>query len=43
VQYHLNHKYKDRLQENLDLFGEVKKSGIAFTPHGINQEYTKMG
>ncbi|HMN48905.1 MAG TPA: glycosyltransferase [Ignavibacteriaceae bacterium] len=35
VQYHLYHKLQDRLQVNLDLFEEVKKSGIAYTPFGL--------
>ncbi len=35
VQYHLFHKMQKRLQKNLDLFNEVKKSGLANTPFGI--------
>lgn len=35
VQYHLYHKLQERLQKNLDLFEEVKKSCLAFTPFGI--------
>ncbi len=35
VQYHLYHKLQERPQENLDLFEEVKKNKIAFTPFGI--------
>ena len=37
VQYHLYHKLQERPQKNLDLFEEVKKSGKAFTPYGINR------
>ena len=37
VQYHLNHKYQERLQKNLDLFEEVKKSHLAFTPFWPNK------
>ncbi|HSL89537.1 MAG TPA: glycosyltransferase [Ignavibacteriaceae bacterium] len=35
VQYHLYHKMQKRPQKNLDLFEEVKKSRLAFTPYGI--------
>ena len=35
VQYHLYHKLQERLQKNLDLFDEVKKSSIAYTPFGL--------
>jgi glycosyltransferase involved in cell wall biosynthesis len=35
VQYHLFHKLQERLQKNLDLFEEVKKSRLAFSPFGI--------
>jgi len=35
VQYHLYHKPQERLQKNLDLFDEVKKSRIAYTPFGL--------
>lgn len=35
VQYHLYHQLQERLQKNLDLFEEVKKSRAAFTPFGI--------
>jgi glycosyltransferase involved in cell wall biosynthesis len=35
VQYHLYHKLQERLQKNLDLFEEVKKSSIAYTPFGL--------
>lgn len=35
VQYHLHHKLQERLQKNLDLFNEVKKSGVSFTRYGI--------
>jgi len=35
VQYHLYHKLQERLQKNLDLFGEVKKSNLTYTPFGL--------
>ena len=35
IQYHLYHKLQERLQKNLDLFEEVKKSRLAFTPLGL--------
>lgn len=35
VQYHLYHKLQERLQKNLDLFEEIKKSSIAYTPFGL--------
>ncbi|MHB1686929.1 MAG: glycosyltransferase [Ignavibacteriaceae bacterium] len=35
VQYHLYHKIQERPQKNLDLFEEVKKSNLSFTPYGI--------
>ncbi len=38
VQYHLYHKRQERLQVNLDLFKDVKKNGIAFTPFGISRQ-----
>lgn len=37
VQYHLYHKLQERLQKNLDLFEEVKKSKIAYTPSGLKK------
>jgi len=37
VQYHLYHKLQERLQKNLDLFEEVKRSDIAFTPFGLKK------
>lgn len=37
VQYHLYHKLQERPQKNLDLFAEIKESGLAYTPFGINQ------
>lgn len=37
VQYHLYHKLQERPQENLDLFAEIKKSALFYTPFGINQ------
>lgn len=35
VQYHLYHTLQERLQKNLDLFDEVKKTSIAYTPCGL--------
>lgn len=35
IQYHLFHKLQERLQKNLDLFEEVKKDKLAFTPFGL--------
>jgi glycosyltransferase involved in cell wall biosynthesis len=37
VQYHLYHKLQERLQKNLDLFEEIKKSRLAFTPVGLKK------
>ncbi len=37
VQYHLYHKLQERRPENLKLFEEVKKSGIAYTPFGLKK------
>lgn len=37
VQYHLYHKLQERLQINIDLFEEVKKSKLAFTPFGLKK------
>lgn len=37
IQYHLYHKLQERREENLQLFDEVKKSGLAFTPYGIKK------
>jgi hypothetical protein len=37
VQYHLYHRLQERLQKNLELFEEVKKSPIAFTPYGLKK------
>ena len=37
VQYHLYHKIQERLKKNLDLFEEVKKSKLAFTPFGLKK------
>lgn len=37
VQYHLYHKLQERLQKNLQLFEEVKKSKIAFTSFGLKK------
>lgn len=36
IQYHLYHKMLDRPQQNLDLFEEVKQSGLAVTSFGIH-------
>jgi glycosyltransferase involved in cell wall biosynthesis len=37
VQYHLYHKLQERTQRNLDLFDEVKKNKLAFTPFGLTK------
>mgnify|MGYP005837689529 CR=1 FL=1 len=37
VQYHLYHKLQERLQINIDLFEEVKKNKLAFTPFGLKK------
>jgi glycosyltransferase involved in cell wall biosynthesis len=37
VQYHLYHKLQERLQKNLDLFEDIKKSRIAYTPFGLKK------
>lgn len=37
VQYHLYHRPQDRSQKNLDLFSEIKKNALFYTPFGINQ------
>lgn len=37
IQYHLFHKLQQRRAENLQLFDEVKKSRLAFTPYGITK------
>ena len=37
VQYHLYHKLQERPQKNLELFEEVKKSNLAFTPYGLKK------
>ena len=37
VQYHLYHKLQERLQKNLDLFNEVKRSNKAYTHFGLNK------
>lgn len=37
VQYHLYHKLQERLQKNLNLFEEVKKSKLAFTKFGLTK------
>ena len=38
VQYHLFHKLQERPQKNLDLFVEIKKNALSYTPFGINKE-----
>lgn len=38
VQYHLYHKLQERLQKNLDLFDEIKKTELSFTKHGLIKE-----
>ena len=35
VQYHLYHKIQERLKKNLDLFEQIKKTKIAYTPFGL--------
>ncbi len=35
VQYHLYHKLQERPQKNIDLFEDVKRKGLSFTPFGI--------
>lgn len=35
IQYHLYHKIQDRPQKNLELFAEIKKDRLYFTPFGI--------
>ena len=37
VQYHLFHKLQERSQKNLELFAQVKKSKLAFTPYGLKK------
>jgi glycosyltransferase involved in cell wall biosynthesis len=37
VQYHLYHKLQERTPKNLELFEEVKKNGLAFTPFGLKK------
>ncbi len=37
IQYHLYHKLQERPQKNLDLFEEVKRKPIHFTPFGLNK------
>lgn len=38
VQYHLYHKLQERPLKNLELFEQVKKSKLAFTPFGISKQ-----
>jgi glycosyltransferase involved in cell wall biosynthesis len=37
IQYHLYHELQTRPPQNIELFEEVKKSGKAYTPYGINK------
>lgn len=37
VQYHLYHELQERNPRNLDLFEEVKKNKLAFTPFGLKK------
>ena len=37
VQYHLYHKLQERSQKNLDLFAEIRKNALFYTPFGVNQ------
>jgi glycosyltransferase involved in cell wall biosynthesis len=37
VQYHLFHEIQERPQKNLDLFEQVKKDKLAFTPFGLKK------
>jgi glycosyltransferase involved in cell wall biosynthesis len=37
VQYHLFHKLQERTSINLDLFEQIKRSNITFTPFGLNK------
>lgn len=37
VQYHLFHKLQERSQKNLELFVQVQKSKLAFTPYGLKK------
>ena len=37
VQYHLFHKLQERPQKNLDLFAEIKKNALSYSPFGINK------
>jgi glycosyltransferase involved in cell wall biosynthesis len=38
IQYHLYHELQTRPPQNRQLFEEVKKSGKAYTPYGINKK-----
>ncbi len=38
VQYHLYHKFQPRPQQNIDLFTNIQKGQIYFTPYGINHQ-----
>lgn len=42
IQYHLYHPLQKRLQTNLDLFEQVKKDSITFTPYGIFKKDKKI-
>lgn len=37
IQYHLYHKLQGRPEKNLELFSEVKKTAIYYTPHGLRK------
>jgi glycosyltransferase involved in cell wall biosynthesis len=37
VQYHLYHKLQHRPDKNLELFSEVKKSAVHYTPYGMHK------
>lgn len=39
IQYHLFHKLQERLQKNLDLFKDIRKSGYSVTPFGISNSF----
>jgi glycosyltransferase involved in cell wall biosynthesis len=38
IQYHLYHTLQKRPQKNMDLFEEVKKNKVSFTPYGIKNK-----
>jgi len=37
IQYHIYHDYQERAMKNWEIFKSVKKSGIYFTPYGIQK------